>query len=472
MNRTLDADYSQPLMFPPSLEDWVPPNHPARFLREFVDALDLDALGFAPPANEVTGRPAYAPSLLLKVWLYGYLNRLRSSRALERAGREHLSLVWLTGNHAPDHNTLWRFFKANRAAMKRLFAQSVRVAADAGLVSMALHAVDGTRIAASASHRTVWKRGEIEALLARLDASVEEAAQAVERAEASESGSYRLPEALADREVLRQRIRAGLAKHPHAASVSLSDPDAHPTPIDGRTRPGYNAQAVADENRLLVAAQVAEETNDAHQLNPMLEETAANLGTTALETVADAGYVHAPSLAEAESNGHSVTVSLKGAADDRLRDRDDRYHQSNFRYDAATDTYRCPENGELTFQRETPNAAQTYPLRVYHCRAYASCPRRWECSANRRGRTIKRNPHEAALAAQRAKGRSPEGRARLTKRKAMIEPVFAVIKEAMGFRRFTAWGLESVRAQWMLVATAYNLLKLRKYWMNGRLRLA
>lgn len=472
MSRLIDADYSQTLLFPPRLEEWVPADHPARFLREFADALDLEKLGFRMPANDAAGRPAYAPSLLLKVWLHGYMNRLYSSRKLEWACREHLSLIWLTGNHPPDHNTLWRFFNTNRKALKMLFRKCVQISAEAGLVSVALHAVDGTKMAAAASNRSVWKREELKELLERLDASVEAAEQAVDQAEQTESGSYRLPEALVEREALRKRVKEALEKNPESKAVSMSEPESRVLPVDGRKRPGYNAQAVAEEkNGLIVAAEVAEETNDTHQLTPMLDEVEANLGSVASETVADAGYVHGPSLAEAEEKGRAVTVSLKGK-DDRLRSPDDRYHRSHFVYDEKADQYVCPEGKRLDFQRTTPNAQETYSLRVYHCRAYRTCEKRWECSANQRGRTVKRNPYEETFTAMREKTRSPEGRARLRRRKVIVEPVFGVIKEAMGFRRFTVWGRESVRAQWALVATAYNLKKMMKRWLEGEFKWA
>src|SRR4030042_5461615 len=145
MRREIRADYDQQLMFPPSVEDWIGEDHPARFIRDFVESLDLRELGFVVSSSEVGGS-YYAPDLLLKAWLYGYMHGIRSTRKLERACREHMGLIWLTGGNAPDHNVLSRFLSANREAISQLFKHSVRVAVKCDMVSMAVHAIDGTKI--------------------------------------------------------------------------------------------------------------------------------------------------------------------------------------------------------------------------------------------------------------------------------------------------------------------------------------
>ena len=182
MSNEIRPDYHSVHLFPPALEDWIPADHPARFIRDFVDALDLEALGFKARASE-RGRPNYALDLLLKVWLYGYFNRIRSTRDLERACHEHLSLIWLTGMTYPDHNTLWRFFRNNRQAIRNVFGSGVRVAASSELVGMVLHALDGTKIRAQASRHTAHHRKQLERALENLDSAIDEMFSEVEAAE-------------------------------------------------------------------------------------------------------------------------------------------------------------------------------------------------------------------------------------------------------------------------------------------------
>jgi transposase len=208
MAQPIAPDYGQQFLFPPALEDWVPADHPARFLREFVDQLDLPTLGFALPAA-VEGRPPYHPSLLLKIWLYGYYHRIRSTRKLETACREHLSLLWLTGLIQPDHNSLWRFWRDHQKALRQIFKQTVQVAVRTGAVGLALQALDGTKIQAACSGPQGWSKEYMEKLLAQLDSALDaiELTIVEENADRDQPG-YRLPAGLAQRQALRERSGA------------------------------------------------------------------------------------------------------------------------------------------------------------------------------------------------------------------------------------------------------------------------
>jgi len=468
MSQEIRANYDQIDLLPQSLEDYVERDHPARFIREFVEALDLSALGFRERKSE-EGRPPYANDLLLKVWLYGYLSRIRSPREMERACREHLSLLWLTGRHAPDHNTLWRFWAANRKPLRAVFRAGVKVAAAQGLIGMICHAVDGTKIRAVASRRTVEHRKDLEKLLARVEASIGEMEAAVEAAEKTEVGEYRLPESLQEAEKLRQAIRESRGKMQQTQRDHLhrQEPEARLMPCEGRLDPAYNAQAVADAQAGIIVAQTAVNAeSDHHQLVPMLEEVRATVGAVAQETVGDGGYATAEQLGEAQARGYEVLVAPGSESGGEQRGE---YDSSKFEYASEQDEVICPQGQRLQFAGVKNKGKRRPAARSYRCAHYAQCPVRALCSRRRDGRRIELSPQRAAVMRQREKRRDPAQQALLRQRKAIIEPVFATLKQALGFRRWTVPGLENVRTQWALLCTVFNLKKMYKHWVAGQL---
>jgi len=471
MSQEIRANYDQIDLLPQCLEDWVPRDHPARFIREFVDALDLVALGFQQRESE-EGRPNYAADLLLKVWLYGYLTRILSTRELERACREHLSLLWLTGRHAPDHNTLWRFWKENRVALRQVFRAGVKVAAENGLIGMICHAVDGTKIRVASSRGGVEHRPQLERALGRVEASIREMEQAVEEAEAREKGEYRLPEELQEARKLRQAIGASLERMQEVKRDHLHprEPEARMMPCEDRKEMAYNAQVAVDEaSELIVAEDVVNEESDNRRLVPMLDEVKRNLGEVAEATVADGGYKSSVALGEAEQKGYSVVVNWGGDASGK---QPGPYHKSRFRFEAEQDVVICPRGERLEFEGIKTNCGKRYAVRGYRCRNFRQCPVRAECSRNRQGRLIEISPYEAAVAKQRANRRDPQKQKLLKKRKVIVEPIFGVVKQAWGFRRWTLRGLENVRTQWSMICAAFNLKRMRKAWAAGELVLA
>ena len=472
MGKEIRADYEQSYLLPPSLEDWLPSGHPARFIREFVDSLDLGGLGFALAKAE-DGRPPYAADLLLKVWLYGYLHGIRSSRKMERACYEHIGLIWLTGRHYPDHNTLSRFLATNEDALRGVFRQVVYVAYRAGLVGLVLHAVDGTKIAAAVSTRGMWRRGQLRELLAKLDGSIEEALGQIKQADEVERGEYCLPEEIQDKERRRAKIKEALAELDEIKRNYL-----HPGDRDARLMKSgddfslaYNAQVVVDEKSgLIVAEAVVNDEADNRQLVPMVEAVKSNLGEAAEETVADAGYYSAGQLAAAENAGLSVSVPLYEETAKRWHKG--AFQKANFTYDEQRDVYVCPLAKELTYEKTRKDSHGRFFLRLYRCRDYKECPKRGECSQNKRGRHIERGEHEKAVEHQRAKQREPAKRELLHKRKSIVEHVFGQIKEHQGLRRFNGRGLRYARTQWSMVCAALNLGKLHRYWAKGALVLS
>jgi transposase len=469
MSEPIRADFSRTYLLPPSLEEWVGNDHPARFIRDFVLSLGLPELGFRE-AEGTTGRPAYAVDLLLSVWLYGYLHRIRSTRELERACREHISLLWLTGLQAPDHNTLWRFWRSNRGALRGIFRQVVGVAYSSGLTGLAVHAVDGTKIRACSSKRSAWHKEELEALLKRAEGSIASMMVEVESREATESGEYRLPEELLDAQRRRAEIRAGLAQ-----LAQIDRAHQHPQEPEARLIKGgdgidwhYNAQVVVDQaSGLIVSETVVNNEIDNTLLVDMVQRTEATLGAVAEETVADGGYYSPNELAKAEQCGVEVLVPVKESTP-----QPGPFHKSQFSYDEQHDEYLCPLGKRLSYWRTRTNSHGKYQVREYRCGSARDCSQRWRCSPQKKGRTILRGEHEAAVERQRQKQCSPMKQEILRSRKGIVEVVFAQIKEQMQFRRFTVRHLENVRTQWSLLCTVFNLKKLYRRWLVGQIAFA
>jgi transposase len=455
-------DYGQQFLFPPALEDWVPPDHPARFLREFVDQLNLRALGFVMPAA-VEGRPPYAPSLFLKIWLYGYFHRIRSTRKLEAACREHLALLWLTGLLAPDHNSLWRFWHDNKQALRTIFKQSVQVAMKAGCVGLALQAVDGTKIEAAASGYSGWSKEYMAKLLVALDeALVETEIKIAQENQPSESSGYRLPAGLAERQALREEIKAGLAQlaadgrsHYHPV-----EPEARRMKISGRNRFGYNGQAVADSQQgIITACEVTRQETDSGQLVPMIEQAQENLGGAGVQplTVADTGYGAGADLQEAAQKNLEVLVP---PAEGKPA-KDNAYATQHFVYDPIGQSVTCPQGRQLDHEGQTTKQGVRVERYRCHCR---ECPVRPQCTRDPKGRQIEVWPHTAEVQAMRQRLRDPKAYEQWGQRCEIIERRFGQIKQHDGFRRWTVWGLESVRTQWSLLCATLNLRVLYQKW--------
>lgn len=468
MAQRIAPDYGQQFLLPPALEDWVPRDHPVRYIREFVDQLDLVGLGFAMPiSNE--GRPAYAPSLLLKIWLYGYHHRCRSTRKLEAACRDQMPLLWLAGNLAPDHNSLWRFWRDNKAALRRLFKQSVHLAVEAGLVGLALQAVDGTKLPALASGQGGWTKAKMEKLLAALDEELNQTEKQLEQEGPEEAGTaYRLPEKLEDRQALREAVKAGLEQlqEDGRGHYHPKEPEARRMK-SGSGRPfAYNAQAVVDQSHgIVVAAEVSVEESDAGELVEMVKQAQDNTGATGpVLSVADGGYGSGRQVAEAADQKLDVLVRPQ----DGGKQKDNGYSAQDFYYDAAAGTVTCPQKQSLDFGRETLQKEQM--VKQYRCHV-KNCPAAALCKDKKGRRVIEIWPHTAAVQAMRERLKQPQAQEQLSLRGRIIERHFGHLKQHDGFRRWTVRGVENVRTQWALLNLTMNLRVLTKQWASQKQKL-
>ena len=382
-----DMGREQVWMLPPTLDELLPLDHPARFVAEFVDALDRDGwseLG-VDIDGDALGAPAYHPRALLSVWLYGFMTGVRSCRKLEAACRDQISYLWLTGWQRPDHNTLWRFYKGHRQAMRKLFERTVRTAVAMKLVDLAVQAVDGTKVVANASLNRSYDVEGLSGLLERVERAIADLEAQNEAGE--DAAAAHLPEELADKEVLRDKVRqamADLVSQKRHKRINLTDPDARLMKGRQGIVAGYNAQAMVSPTEpeggatgmLVTAVDVVDEANDNSLLAPMVEQSEETTGTKSQMTLADAGYFSASHLAECDRRGQQVVV-----AEARQRFLKDPYHKDRFTYDEHSDSFMCPQGQTLAFVRI--QHANGVPLRLYRasgavcqaCPAFRVCTR-------------------------------------------------------------------------------------------------
>ena len=477
----------QTWLFPPTLEELVPADHSARYVAAFVDALDRAAwceLGIAP-AGAARGAAAYHPRALLGAWLSGFMSGRRSSRPLERACRDELPYLWLTGWQRPDHNTLWRFYEAHRPAMRALLKRTVRTAVEVGLVDLAVRAVDGTRIAGSAARERTLDAAGLEQLLAKAEAAI--ADLEAQNAGGDDPPPPRLPRRLARLRALREQGQGALERVAAADGperMNLTDPDA--TLQKGRNGGwlvGYNAQAMvaglvperpddptAPGGLLIVAADVTPDRDDHGPLLPLLDQAEATTETPLAQVLADGGYHSTANLVGCATRAAPVPVLMPDPQAPRPAQAD---HKDRFVYDAEADAYTCPQGQSLTFHGTVARGKGKPPDRKYRASkaACAACPvRAHGTTSTTKGRSISISPDDATLRAHRARMATDDARAAYRRRKTLPEPAFGILKEQLGARRFLLRGLANVRAEWALLATAFNLRTLaRRGQTPGRL---
>ena len=470
-----DMGREQMWMLPPTLDELLPLNHPARFVGEFVGALDRG--GWAELGvdidGDVLGAPAYHPRALLSVWLYGFMTGVRSRRKLEAACRDQIPYLWLTGWQHPDHNTLWRFYRGHRQAMRKLFERTVRTAVAMELVDLAVQAVDGTKVSANASVYRSYDAEGLRGLLDRLERTIADLEAQNEAGE--DVSAVNLPEKLADKEVLREKVKqamADLGSQKRHKRINLTDPEARLMKGRQGIVAGYNAQAMVSATKteegtsgmLVTAVDVVDQANDNSLLAPMVEQSEETTGTKSQMTLADAGYFSASHLAECDRRGQQVVVS-----EARQRFLKDPYHKDRFTYDEHSDSFTCPQGQTLAFVRI--QHANGVPLRLYRasgavcqtCPAFRACTRAKEI-----GRSLAIGPHDAALRRHRAWMSTSAAKEAYRLRKQLVEPVFGIIKEQQRARRFLLRGLANVAAEWIMLATAFNLRTLCRVWSSSR----
>lgn len=460
MNHRAGLDRSQTLLFPERLEDYIAPENPVRFLDAFVASLDLAKLEFAKARCGTTGSPPYAPAMLLKLYLYGYLHRVRSSRLLEAECQRNVEVIWLTGKQVPDHKTIANFRKDNLKAFQAVHRQFRLLCLKLNLFGAQLVGLDGTKLAAVNSQDANFNEQKLRELIQRADTQLAGYWAALDTADAAEPAEPPLNraqlqakiEALQEKRDWHEELLAQLDTE--QTQVSVTDPDTRRMRTRHGSVVGYNVQAVVDhQNKLIVADDVTNEETDLRQLAGMAKAARDNLNVPTLEVVADTGYCTTAEVAQCQEAGITAYVPK---ADTSANTAQGLFGKTRFTYDPQKDVYRCPAGAELTWRFTTDEKGRQ--VRYYRATGCAACALKPQCTRNRGNRTITREQDEAVMEAMAVRvAAHPE---KMKWRKQLCEHPFGTIKRFFGYTHFLLKGLTKVRAEWSLITLAYNLKRI------------
>jgi transposase len=458
MNHRLGLDRSQTLMFPERLEDYIGPENPVRFLDAFVGNLDLHRLGFARAQVAATGRPPYDPAVLLKLYLYGYLHRIRSSRLLEAECQRNVEVIWLLGKLAPDFKTIADFRKDNLKPLRAVARQFTVLCQKLKLFGGQLLAVDGSKFGAVNARDQNFNAARLEELIGRAEARLAEYFKQLDDADAGEPAA-----AAPDKTQLAAKIAALQEKQDwhkellaqlqdgEEKQVSLTDPDTRKMPTAHGTIVGFNAQMAVDAKHKLIAADdVTNDVTDYQQLANVALAAKANLELKQAEVVADAGYYNAAEVDRCVEAGLTPYIPKADTSANTARGL---YGKSRFRYDEKKDVYVCPAGAELTHRFNTYELGRE--LRYYRASGCKGCALKKQCTRNKANRTITREANEGLMEAMAARMKAEPEKFKL--RKTLAEHPYGTIKRWFGYTHFLLKGLEKVRCEWSLTTLAYNL---------------
>lgn len=464
----------QASLLPARVEDYVGPDNPVRAIESFVCALDLGKLGFrhADRGAEAMGQPPYDPADLLKLYLYGYINQVRSSRRLEREACRNLELIWLLKNLRPGYRTIANFRKENWQALKAVNRGFVLMARELGLVGGAVVAIDGSFFHGDASKASIFTRKRLAEQVARLDLEIDAYGKSLEDNDAAEAepprnddhgdgGSADIGAKVAALMARRSRAQSDLDRLDASGEtqLSLTDPDARLLVKSGQGVAGYNVQAVVDDkHKLIVASEVVNDSSDVNQLYAMARAAKEALGAEALQVLADEGYYSSTELKACEDDG--ITAYVPPSQGNGLIEKAGRFSLKSFSYDGVADAYTCPAGQLLRpmpgrWTNTSGRVEIRYASRTKICRA---CPSRTKClTAKASQRIIRRWEHEDVL--ERHRTRMESAGDLMRRRSAIVEHPFGTLKCRAGYRHFLVRGFDKVRGEWSLMALCYNFTR-------------
>ena len=454
------VDRNQATLFPDRLEDWVGEDNAVRVVDVYVDGLDLGSLGFGGVEPQATGRPAYHPSILLKLYIYGYLNRVPSSRRLEREAERNVEVMWLCGRLVPDHKTIADFRKDNGPALRKVCSQFVALCRQLDLLADASVAIDGSKFKAVNARDRNFTAAKMARRLAQIEESVQRYLHQLDSADRQEPSLGRTTKTARLRDKIaklqEEMARLGKLESERLAApdrqISLSDPDARSMATSGRGSGmvGYNVQSAVDtKHHLIVAHEVTNEGSDRGQLSTIGEQAKAALGADALDVVADRGYFSGEQIVACEEAGITATLPKPQTSANRAKGQ---FVKGDFVYVPKDDVYICPAGERLIYRFTSEEKGLNQ--RRYWTSACQSCAIKDRCTTGKE-RRITRWEHEHVLEA--VEQRLDERPDAMRVRRQTVEHPFGTIKSWMGATHFQTKTLKRVATEMALHVLAYNL---------------
>ncbi|MCI4406927.1 MAG: IS1182 family transposase [Sulfuricurvum sp.] len=457
----------QQMFFPPSIDEYVSVDNPVRAIEDYVEMLNMIELGFTKAAlNSSDGQPAYHPKLLLKIYIYGYLNKVRSSRRLEVEIKRNIEMMWLCAGLQPSYKTIANFRKDNSKALKKVFREFVLLCREIDLVTGELVAIDGAFLRANASKNQLISKKNVVSDLAKIDENIDEYLNALNFSDTADKTEQPLkPTAnyLSKMKTRKAKLDKDLAllEMMGVTQYNRTDPDAKKMVKPSHNLMAYNSQIAVDSKyKLIIATDVSSEGQDYHQLYPMAKEAKAILDQDHLNVVADAGYYGGKQVNNCKKE--NITPYLSIPDKQKGREKKGFFPQDAFTYDPSNDLFICPNQKELhkstAVQIEHDTRYYFYGAAIKSCSA---CPVRSQCIPEKsRFKKISISEHYQTVKEHARMMQTTQAKNVINKRAAICEHPFGTTKQTLGWSHFLVRGIEKVSGENALIMFIYNFRRI------------
>lgn len=463
MNYIEGESREQITLFPEAIEDYITEENVVRFIDAFVDGMDLQAMNFDHTELSETGRPPYNAKDLLKLYLYGYLNRIRSSRQLEKESKRNLEVMWLLKRLSPDHKTISNFRKKNVDEFKEVFKRFIVICKELKLFGEELIAIDSTKFKAQNSRDRVKDGEGIRKGVEKIEKQINEYIKQLDENDSKETTNQSMTKEEFQRRIKllegkREKFKEAGKQFEESQEkyVSLTDPDCRLIKDKHGIEPSYRVHAAVDsKHSLILEYEITNYAADNNHLSSIAIKTKEELGKEKITVCADAGYYDTVELKKCQDNGVNTYVAIpEPKISKKTATPSPEYYHDKFSYHKASDTYRCPQGNKLTYYTDTKKE-DGRKIYIYRTKACAKCSTKNKCTTSPRGRYIYRWSEEEVI--DELKQRLNKHPEIIKKRKAIIEHIFGIIKSVWGYGTLLMRQMKNIKAEIALMSLTYNI---------------